>query len=204
MRLGMRSAVAMGLVASVWLAVQRGPQAQEAGEPRTTSGSPAAAMSEKARRAEMLRLRTRIAKAKNTNAAFWRDITRLEQLGPKEWRIAVVQHPGARMVYTYRKVGDLAVADDHLALGPYELVVAQQAALRGQDAGSVAFATVWSSRLPSSGWMNASVGFRSAPDAVVIDVMSIQPHPSAAMSTPRSWPPDSFMKVDFVFLNAFR
>lgn len=161
MRLGMRSAVAMGLVASVWLAVQRGPQAQEAGEPRTTSGSPAAAMSEKARRAEMLRLRTRIAKAKNTNAAFWRDTTRLEQLGPKEWRIAVVQHPGARMVYTYRKVGDLAVADDHLGLGPYELVVAQQAALRGQDAGSVAFATIPQDR--SQWWPSGIVPFEIDP-----------------------------------------
>ncbi len=74
----------------------------------------------------------------------------------------------------------------------------------GTGSGSEAFITVWSSVFPSSGWMKASVGLRSAPDAVAIDVTSIQPHPSLAMSRPRSWPPDSFMNVDFVFLKAFR
>ena len=52
--------------------------------------------------------------------------------------------------------------------------------------------------------MNASVGLRSAPAEVAIDVMSIQPQPSLAISSPRSWPPDSFTNVDLVFLKAFR
>ena len=74
----------------------------------------------------------------------------------------------------------------------------------GTGSGSVTLATVWSSLFPSSGWMNASVGLRSAPAEVAIDVMSIQPQPSLAISSPRSWPPDSFTNVDFVFLKAFR
>ena len=70
--------------------------------------------------------------------------------------------------------------------------------------GSETFATVWSSAFPSSGWMKTRSGLRSAPDAVFIEAMSTQPHESLPISSPRSWPPDSFMNVDFVFLKAFR
>jgi len=117
----------------------------------------AAARAEKARRAEIAGLRARLAKAKAQDAAFWADVKRLEALGPKAFRIAVVQHPGGRMIYTYRRMGDLAVADEHVVLGPYDLVVAQQAFLRGEGPGSAALAAVPAIR--GQWWPNGIVPF---------------------------------------------
>lgn len=157
-RLGIRSAITLAVALPLCLGVPAAAHAQ--GSPAAAKApvsAPGQAMSEKARRAEILRLRARIAKAKSMDAAFWRDVSRLEALGPEAYRIAVVQHPGARMVYAYRKVGDLAVAEDDLALGPYDLVVAQQAALRGQAPGSAAFATIPQER--AQWWPNAIIPF---------------------------------------------
>ncbi len=119
---------------------------------------PAASMrTERARRAEIAALRARLASARKADATFWQDVKRLEALGPKEFRIAVVQHPGGRMLYSYRKIGDLAVADEHVVLGPYDFVVAQQAFFRGEGPGSAALAAIPANR--EHWWPNGIVPF---------------------------------------------
>lgn len=133
---GLALALTLGMFAS------DPPRAQNSAAAPSAVRAAAQPSSEKARRAEIVRLRARIARARSMDASFWRDVTRLEVLGPAAYRIAVVRHPGARMVYTYRRVGDLAVAEDDLVLGPYDMVVARQAMLRGQGPGSAAFATI--------------------------------------------------------------
>ncbi len=112
---------------------------------------------EKLRRTEIAGLRARLAKARTLDVAFWDDVRRLERLGPQGFRVAVVQHPGGRMVYTYRKLGELAVADEHVVLGPYDLVVAQQAFLRGEGPASATFAAVPAIR--DYWWSNGIVPF---------------------------------------------
>ncbi|MGE9010618.1 M12 family metallopeptidase [Leptospira interrogans] len=97
---------------------------------------------EQKRRAEATVLRKRIATADPSKQSFWREIKRLEAIGPPEVKIAVVQHPGGTVVYSYRNIGGLAVAESHIVLGPFGLVQAQQALLRGDVPPNPAFAVV--------------------------------------------------------------
>jgi len=154
--LWMSVAVVTGVVATAWTLAAAPVHAQQTRH-AAISAQPAKAKSDRARRAEIAKLRKRLAGATQLNAAFWRDIRRLEQLGAGDARIAVVQHPGATMIYTYRNVANLAVAEDHVVLGPYDLVVAQQAMLRGDAPGSAAFATIPVNR--DEWWPNGIIPF---------------------------------------------
>ena len=52
------------------------------------------------RQAEATTLRKRLAKSKSSDRNFWRDLKRLEALGPSDVKIAVIRHPGGTVVYS--------------------------------------------------------------------------------------------------------
>ncbi|MEJ7669023.1 MAG: M12 family metallopeptidase [Casimicrobiaceae bacterium] len=114
------------------------------------------------RQAEATTLRKRLAKSKSSDRNFWRDVKRLEALGPMDVKIAVIRHLGGTVVYSYKNVAGLAVADGHIVLGPFGLVQAEQAVLRGDVPPSAAFAVVTRER--ADWWPNGIVPFEVAPE----------------------------------------
>jgi hypothetical protein len=72
-----------------------------------------------------------------------------------------------------------------------------------RDEEEVAFATVRSFGLPSSGETYVSAGRRSLPSASIMRVSSIEPQDSGSR-LPRCSPPDSCQNVESVLRNAFR
>ena len=104
-------------------------------------------------------------------------------LGPPDVKIAVVQHPGGAVLYSYKNMGGLAVAEGHIVLGAFEFVQAQQALLRGDTPASAALAVVTRER--ADWWPNGIVPFeiddaletdaRNAVNAVIIELERFTP-----------------------------
>lgn len=114
------------------------------------------------RRALATQLRQSIAKGKTTDPAFWRNVKKLELLGPPDIKIAVVKHPTGTVVYSYKNINGIAVAEGHVVLGPFDLVQAEQALARGDVPPSPAFAVV--NRNRDTWWPNGIVPFEISDD----------------------------------------
>jgi hypothetical protein len=127
-----------------------------------TTSPPQKAPTEAQRRKRAIELRQRLVKGDPNSASFWRDVKELEALGPADIKIAVVRHPSGVFVHAYKNIHGFAVADHDLILGPFEMVRAQQEALRGDSRSSVGFAAIHRNR--ETWWPEGRVPFEIAGD----------------------------------------
>lgn len=137
-------------------------------QPKPNSPSP----DEMKRRELATKLRQRISNSRPGAPGFWNDVKTLESLYPPGIRVAVIKYPDSTVLYSYKNLNGLAVAEDHVVLGTIEQVQAEQAIARGDFPPNARFMVVNSDR--GTWWTNGEIPFEVAGEMTAVARQAIQ------------------------------